>query len=98
MTFEEMKEELYKREEEAMNDRDTADDDEYLDGVFDGLHEASKLMSITDPVRHGRWVEFVNEDGYLDLKCSLCGEAQHVTFVRFNYCPNCGARMTEESE
>lgn len=46
-----------------------------------------------DPVRHGRWIEFVNEDGYLDLRCSLCGEEQHVTFVRFNYCPNCGAKM-----
>lgn len=68
--------------------------DEFDDGVRFVLEKIDEAPTI-DPVRHGGWVEFVNEDGYHDLRCSLCGEEQHVTFVKFNYCPNCGARMEE---
>lgn len=93
MTFEEMKEELYKREEEAMNDRDTADGDEYLDGVFDGLHEAAKLVSITDPVRHGRWE--VRLDARRFCECSICGFRPE---YKYNYCPICGAKMKESDD
>lgn len=47
--FEEMKAELYEREVQAKADKECYPDNEYLEGVFDGLHEASKLMSIALP-------------------------------------------------
>lgn len=47
--FEEMKAELYEREVQAQADKECYPDNEYLEGVFDGLHEASKLMSIAVP-------------------------------------------------
>lgn len=48
--------------------------------------------------KKGKWVEFANEDGELDLKCSVCGEEQGFYFGYFNFCPNCGADMREEGE
>ena len=47
--------------------------------------------------KHGEWVELYNyADEYDDCrwvyKCSLCG---HSTEILDNFCPNCGADMTE---
>ena len=51
------------------------------------------------PVRHGRWI-----DAYPDIEanpmfmygiCSECGFEQGISKY-LNYCPNCGARMTED--
>lgn len=41
------------------------------------------------PVRHGRWKCFGRNLG----ECSECGE---VVASRYNYCPNCGAKMDTE--
>lgn len=50
------------------------------------------------PVRHGRWI-WQTEDVY---KCSNCGDDAHVKEVMgkpsFDYCPNCGARIREDSD
>ena len=47
------------------------------------------------PVRHGRWVQtkapFMNECE----DCSACGY-RTVWGHRYNYCPNCGAKMDLE--
>ena len=48
------------------------------------------------PVRHGRWIE---DHDY--LKCTECSVMVKRDFTFFdigdwNYCPNCGARMTED--
>ena len=49
-------------------------------------------------VRHGRWEFpiFADSDDELDprVRCSECGGIE-VAFARWNYCPNCGARMDE---
>ena len=49
-----------------------------------------------EPVRHGRW-EWDTEDLY---RCTVCYEKVHVKEVMgrpdWDYCPNCGARMTED--
>lgn len=49
-------------------------------------------------VRHGRWI-WETEDVY---KCSNCGDDAHVKEVMgkpsFDYCPNCGARIREDSD
>lgn len=51
-------------------------------------------MPATDvaPVVHGRWIpaEYPFEDEYQD--CSNCGY-KAVWGFRYNYCPNCGAKM-----
>ena len=41
------------------------------------------------PVRHGRWKRYGRNLG----ECSNCGE---IVNIRYNYCPNCGAKMDLE--
>lgn len=41
------------------------------------------------PVRHGRWKRHGRNLG----ECSNCGE---IVNIRYNYCPNCGAKMDLE--
>ena len=70
-----------------------------IDAMWEGMpgltfNEALKrLRELPTAEKKGKWVEFANEDGELDLKCSVCGEEQGFYFGYFNYCPNCGARM-----
>ena len=45
-----------------------------------------------DAVRHGRWID--NEIGY---SCSICLHGSP-NGAKWNYCPNCGARMDEVTE
>ncbi len=52
-------------------------------------------------VKHGKWdfpIFTDSEDG-LDprVKCSVCGGVE-AAFVRWKYCPNCGARMDGEEK
>lgn len=60
----------------------------------DYLREIIESVPIADvaPVRHGRWEQteapFMNECE----DCSVCGY-RTVWGHRFNYCPNCGAKM-----
>lgn len=56
------------------------------------------------PVRHGRFVPF--EDVFMDTcwECSECGLEFYLADGgtpkenRYNYCPNCGAKMDGESD
>lgn len=41
-------------------------------------------------VRHGRWIKHK----YFDE----CSECYTMVILRYNYCPNCGARMGKENE
>ena len=41
-------------------------------------------------VRHGRWIKYK----YFDE----CSECYTMVILRYNYCPNCGARMGKENE
>ena len=47
-----------------------------------------------DEVRHGRW-EGKPIAGYSTVRCSECGEAFMENSGKWNYCPNCGAKMDE---
>lgn len=42
-------------------------------------------------VRHGRWKRYSTTM----MECSLCGK--HTARHKFNYCPNCGAKMGLEN-
>ena len=43
------------------------------------------------PVQHGRWKRYGRNLG----ECSNCGE---IVNIRYNYCPNCGAKMDGGAE
>ena len=46
-----------------------------------------------EPVKRGRWKDADDGDGAV---CSICGEDfchLYLETDRFNYCPNCGAKM-----
>ena len=45
------------------------------------------------PVRHGRWVEKEKYTFGIMCDCSLCENRILDTGHRWNYCPNCGAKM-----
>jgi len=45
-----------------------------------------------EPVRHGKWNIFHNDNIPFAFKCSACGQ---LTIVATKCCPNCGAKMDE---
>ena len=46
------------------------------------------------PIRHGRW-KGKPIAGYSTVKCSECGYVFMENSGKWNYCPNCGAKMDE---
>ena len=54
--------------------------------TFDTIIDLQPTVD-AEPVRHGHW----KWDG--DYICSNCGERGHRN--KWNYCPNCGAKMDE---
>ena len=56
------------------------------------------LPSVTPKQKTGKWINA--NDGKWNtvevLKCSACGEIDNRMYRTDNYCPNCGARMTED--
>lgn len=65
--------------------------------------EEMELTLVPAEPRKGRWIEEEDADwaggGY--WRCSACGYGYSfgmLSIHELNYCPNCGARMTEESE
>ena len=69
------------------------------------LLEQIKDTSTVDvvEVRHGKWSHDYIKDGmeysdWFNLHCSVCGQMQFSTFGKWNYCPNCGARMDEKGQ
>lgn len=49
------------------------------------------------PVKHGKWIG-KPVAGYSTVRCSVCKEAYPENMGRWNYCPNCGAKMDEVKE
>ena len=76
-------------------------DTDYEIGYQNGLSMAKAIVIKFDaaPVVHGRWKETLVPDGYvqkasrLRKQCSVCG---WTNACRYNYCPNCGAKMDLE--
>lgn len=45
-------------------------------------------------VVRGKWIDAIQNCGDSPhVKCSVCGEYCWRYFKKFNFCPNCGARM-----
>ena len=65
---------------------------EHYDGM-DEVNEACQMgMEALKALRSGRWKRYSTTM----MECSLCGK--HTARHRFNYCPNCGAKMDLEGE
>lgn len=84
--FEEVKAELYEREVQAQADKERYPDNEYLEGVFDGLHEAAKLMSFALPTaeKKDKWIpvsERLPEDDETVLCTLSWGGVQEFKFM-----------------
>ena len=79
------------------------DDTQTADKIMRGIHRAEQILAdspIIDavPVKHGEWVKtgqsFVNPNCFRNYCCSVCG--YDIEKTKFNYCPNCGAKMDGE--
>lgn len=48
----------------------------------------------------GEWMQVKTIGGSEFVRCDKCGykEYDHVKYTRFNFCPNCGARMAGGDE
>ena len=71
-----------------------------LTTVQDRLNDTLDLLdnfpaADVDPVRHGEWEPSDKHKGY--VSCSICHdcyvEPEWVSDLKWNYCPNCGAKM-----
>ena len=84
---------------------------ELLDPLEDGedicpvdiFNEIDVLPSVTPAPKMGRWIKVVTEKNnnseVWHFECSECGEMEfRGDFEHDNYCPNCGARMSEEAD
>ena len=57
------------------------------------------------PVVHGKWdthdvVKVLCSGKTLDgfCQCEACGDVFPLAYSKYNFCPNCGARMKQEAE
>lgn len=59
----------------------------------DAIYEIEKKLPPVTPTRPtGKWID-IGDEG-LVFKCSLCGNKNT---IESHFCPNCGARMEEET-
>ena len=49
-----------------------------------------------EPVKHGKWENYIADTGVEHWRVIRCSECEKVAIERYNYCPNCGARMENE--
>ena len=71
-----------------------------LEGAISGVLMLVEMQPTVDAefLKHGKWVESVFHNGCTfdhDMVCSVCG---HSGLPDYKYCPNCGAKMMDESE
>jgi hypothetical protein len=64
----------------------------FINNVLIGLLDKAPTEDV-QKVKHGKWIwkELYGEVGYM-LVCSNCEESEGAR-ERFDYCPNCGAKM-----
>ena len=64
---------------------------------FDAIKKVIDEMPTIEAeiVRHGKWIG-KPIGGYSDVKCSACGHVFLENNGKWEYCPNCGARMDGE--
>ena len=80
---------------------------EWINRVFDDAVNKIIKTPIIAPLKHGRWIEYpdvLQFPDVLDESYIGCSQCKNVFSVidncteRFNYCPNCGAKMDKEEK
>lgn len=90
-------------------DADSLIEECYKDGAYgyvDAFQIAKAPTIEAEPVRHGHWISLTNCSNS-GVYCSVCHKkvykedyawCNRKNKLRSNYCPNCGAKMDEESD
>lgn len=79
----------------------------YERGYRDGYAEALEVTDDAEPVRHGHWIDgndeiFIREGSgeYVHITTEVCSNCKELIihawtfgYVKYHYCPNCGAKM-----
>lgn len=67
--------------------------------VYVAFKERIDRLPTIDPVKHGEWEMKPDPFGFFD-DIPVCSECGCTTKMRekYNYCPNCGARMERSEE
>ena len=58
------------------------------DGIYWEIYHAPTIEA--EPIRHGHWDIFYNDNIPFAFKCSECGQ---LTIVATKFCPSCGCKM-----
>ena len=76
----------------------------YGEGYNRALEDAAELVNLmptidAQPVRHGRWeLKMLPFGGGDKVRAYLCTECDRYANMKFDFCPNCGAKMDGGSE
>lgn len=92
---------IFRGSKVMMNGEESCNPVEWTKGYEQGVKDSAGLIAgqpaaDVAPVVHGVWEEADDGDGVV---CSVCREDFCTIYLeteRFNYCPNCGARMDGE--
>ena len=73
-----------------------ATDEAVENGTCSGCNHFKPTADVVE-VRHGEWVvKKLNNPFYESKKAPHCSECNYMCFIRYDYCPNCGAKMDGE--
>ena len=72
-------------------------DGDYKEVLKQILCKIENAPTIDDePVKHGTWIGKPMIGGYSRIRCSVCDNVFLENKEKWNYCPNCGARMVND--
>ena len=70
-------------------------------GSFQAVLEFVREQPTIEPVQRGKWVEDITCNDI--VMCNACGNEAYFdldigTYMEFDYCPHCGAKMERDEE
>ena len=74
---------------------------DYYSGIKTGYSNAAIIANSAPTIepKKGKWID-LRSDGRFgkETRCSKCGEIYWEWMSKFDYCPNCGAKMERSEE